>query len=143
MRKSQLDHIHSWLQGSCSGRYSSTCPFSSKVKVWSFRGKVSCWLISLLFRFKINIGFLRLRNISTVSCITVLCGHHCLIQCSFFPHQHLIRRKGKNILKRSSLSQNKTFQYRSSLSQNFYMIHESTCWQIWKHQKLIKLLKSV
>ena len=122
---------------------SSTCPFSSKVKVWSFRGRVSCWLISLLFRFKINIGFLRLRNISTVSCITVLCGHHCLIQCSFFPHQHLIRRKGKNILKRSSLSQNKTFQYRSSLFQNFYMIHESTCWQIWKHQKLIKLLKSV
>ena len=33
-RKSQLDHVHSWLPGSCSGRYSSTCPSSSKVGVW-------------------------------------------------------------------------------------------------------------
>ena len=32
-RKSQLDHVHSWLPGSCSGRYSSTCPSSSEVEV--------------------------------------------------------------------------------------------------------------
>ena len=154
MRKSQLDHVHSWLQGSCSERYSSTCPSSSEVEVqrisvpeehpyigymllsywlavkvataFSLVGHQIGWikyglglshhhlsrgfphqrlltfekavflrgnqvipLVVLLFmlvdKFIVQVQskhwVFKAQKFSTVSCITVLCGHHCLIQC--------------------------------------------------------------